>query len=85
MSRIDTIKLNQDLLAMHDTPLRPDDADKNTLRDAMTVVSREAFLLEAIRQISIRAHSPDARASSMDRMLTEIADIAGDVLSKVRS
>jgi hypothetical protein len=83
LNKIDTNKLIADLLAMHDMPLRPDAADKNTLRDAMTVISREKVLAEAIRQISIRANSPDARSSSMDRMLSEIADIAGDVLTKV--
>jgi hypothetical protein len=80
VSKIDTNKLNADLLAMHDQPLRPDAADLNTLRDAMTIVSREAFWIETVRQISMRANSPDARKSSMDRMLDEIADIAGNAL-----
>ncbi len=77
MSRIDTLKLNADLLAMHDSPLRPDAADLRTLRDAMSVITSYRLALESFRQISIRANSPDARTSSMDRMLNEIADIAG--------
>lgn len=80
MSRIDTLKLNADLLAMHDQPMRPDAADLNTLRDAMTVVSSYMGAMESIRQISMRANSPDACKSSMERMLDEIAEIASKEL-----
>lgn len=45
MSAINTTKLLEDLLAMHDQPLCPDKADLNTLKDAMTVVSSYRQLL----------------------------------------
>ncbi len=53
MSRIDTLKLNADLLAMHDQPMKPDAADLNTLRDAMTIVSAYGELVKGLRKIAI--------------------------------
>lgn len=42
-----------------------------------------AALLHAIREISIRANSPDGSRAAMDRHLTEIADICADALAEV--
>jgi hypothetical protein len=76
MSRIDTLKLNADLLAMHDQPLRPDAADLNTLRDAMTIVSAHAELVKALRKIKREAADEGSNAIDSCNRIADIVDEA---------
>lgn len=74
MSRIDALKLNADLLAMHDQPLRPHAADLNTLRDAMSIVSSYRHLIDVLHQIRSCAGNEAVHAIEACNSICELCD-----------